>query len=262
MLGAVGTISNQVETVTTRLPARVRVDKTPAHDGHRRNDVNIDQVEEALSTAESAVAEGGGLAGTGFWRAVGATKRDPGLVDRYASRIAEVDRRAFLGWAVFSVGAGVGTALMALATLAGVALIFWSYGLPDPWNGLVMLGGGGGVLVTTTHGLGHLAVGRLAGMRFTHWFVGSLSRPQPGVKVDYATYLRAGPRSRAWMHASGALVTKIVPFMLLGLVLAGDFPSWAAWLLAAQGVLQIITDALWSVRMSDWKKFRREMSYR
>ncbi|MXX00189.1 MAG: hypothetical protein F4Z79_00990, partial [Acidimicrobiia bacterium] len=60
-----GTISNQVETVTTRLPARVRVDETPAHDGDRRNDVNIDQVEEALSTAERAVAEGGGLVGTG-----------------------------------------------------------------------------------------------------------------------------------------------------------------------------------------------------
>jgi len=79
--------------------------------------------------------------------------------------------------------------------------------------------------------------------------------------VDYDTYLRAGPRSRAWMHASGALVTKVVPFVLLGLVLAGDFPSWAAWLLAAQGVLQIVTDALWSVKLSDWKKFRREMSY-
>ncbi|MDE0231811.1 MAG: hypothetical protein OXI56_05710 [bacterium] len=224
--------------------------------------MNIDRVEEALSASERAVAEGRGLAGTGFWKAVGTVKRNPDLINRYASRIAEIDRRAFLGWAVFSVGAGVGTALMALATLAGAVLVVWSYGLPDPWNGLVMLGGGGGVLVTTTHGLGHLAVGRLAGIRFTHWFVGSLSRPQPGVKVDYDTYLRAGPRSRAWMHASGALVTKAVPFVLLGLALAADFPSWVAWLLAAQGVLQVITDALWSVKLSDWKKFRREMSYR
>ncbi|MDE0234214.1 MAG: hypothetical protein OXM62_04345 [bacterium] len=223
--------------------------------------MNTDLVEEAFSVSERAVAEGRGLAGTGFWKAVGAVKRDPDLIDRYASRIAVIDRRAFLGWALFSVGAGVGTALMAVATLGGVALVVWSHGLPDPWNGLVMLGGGGGVLVTTTHGLGHLAVGRLAGIRFTHWFVGSASRPQPGVKVDYDTYLRAGPRSRAWMHASGALVTKVVPFVLLGLVLAGDFPSWAAWLLAAQGVLQIVTDALWSVKLSDWKKFRREMSY-
>ena len=224
--------------------------------------MSIGLVEEALSASEQAVAEGRGLAGTGFWKVVGAVKRDPDLIDRYVSRIAEVDRRAFLSWAAYTVGIGVGTALMAWATLGGVVLVVWSYGLPDPWNGLVMVGGGGGVLVTTTHGLGHLAVGRLAGIRFTHWFVGSLRRPQPGVKVDYDTYLRTGPRSRAWMHASGALVTKAVPFVLLGLVLGGDFPPWTAGLLAAQGVLQIVTDALWSVKLSDWKKFRREMSYR
>ena len=224
--------------------------------------MNIDLLEEALSASEQAVADGRGLAGTGFWRAVGTVKRNPDLIERYAPRIAEIDRSAFLGWAALTVGAGIGTALMALATLAGVALVVWSYGLADPWNGLVMVGGGGGLLVTTTHGLGHLVMGRMAGIRFTHWFVGSLRRPQPGVKVDYNTYLRAGPRSRAWMHASGAIVTKVVPFVLLGLVLAADYPSWAAWLFAAQGVLQIITDALWSVKFSDWKKFQREMAYR
>ena len=224
--------------------------------------MNIDNLEDAISASEEAVADGKGLAGAGFWKAVGTVKRHPELVDRYAPRIAEIDRRAFLRWAAFTVRAGAGTAFMVLATLAGVALVVWSHGLADPWNGLVMLGGGGGVLVTTTHGLGHLAVGRMAGIRFTHWFVGSLSRPQPGVKVDYDTYLRAAPRSRAWMHASGALVTKAMPFVLLGLVLSADYPSWAAWFLVAQGVLQIITDALWSVKLSDWKKFRREMAYR
>lgn len=219
-------------------------------------------IQKALSAARDAVEAGEGLGGTGFWKAVASLKRNPELVGRYGPQVAEIDRNAFLGWAAFTVRAGVGTALMVLATLVGVALVTWSYGLPDPWNGLVMLGGGGGVLVTTTHGLGHLVVGRMAGIRFTHWFVGSVRRPQPGVKVDYDTYLRAGPRSRAWMHASGALVTKVIPFALLIPVSLGDFPSWTAWLLAAQGVLQVLTDALWSVKLSDWKKFRREMAYR
>ena len=218
-------------------------------------------VEKALSAARQAVEEGGSLAGTGFWKAVGTVKRHPGLVDRHASRIAQIDRQAFEGWALFTLSARVGTALMLLATLVGVALVAWSPGLPAPWNGLVLLGGGGGILVTTTHGLGHLVAGRLAGIRFTHWFIGSWSKPQPGVKVDYHSYLRASPRSRAWMHASGALVTKVVPFLILIPALSFDFPSWAAWLLAGQGVLQIITDAVWSVKLSDWKKFRREMSY-
>ena len=218
-------------------------------------------VDEALSAARRAVDAGEGLAGTGFWKAVGTVKRHPGLIDRYAPRIAEIDRQAFEGWALFTVGAGVGTALMVLATLVGVALVAWSPSLPDPWNALVLLGGGGGILVATTHGLGHLVVGRIVGIRFTHWFVRSVTWPQPGVKADYNTYLRASPRSRAWMHASGALVTKVIPFAILPVALSSDFPSWAAWLLLAQGALQIFTDAVWSVKVSDWKKFRREMSY-
>lgn len=218
-------------------------------------------IEEVLTAAEQAVEAGAGLAGTGFWKAVGTVKSTPHLVDHHGSRIAEIDRRAFLQWALFSVGVKAGTTLMGLFTLLGLFLVVWSHALPDPWNGLVLLGGGGGVLVATTHGLSHLVVGRMAGIRFTHWFVGSLTRPQPGVKVDYDTYLRASPRSRAWMHASGALVTKVVPFAILVPALSADFPSWAAWLLLGQGVLQVFTDAVWSVKISDWKKFRREMSY-
>ncbi len=46
-------------------------------------------------------------------------------------------------------------------------------------------------------------------MRVIYWFVGTIRRPQPGVKVDYASYLRAPPRQRAWMHASGAIVVEV-----------------------------------------------------
>ena len=219
------------------------------------------EIDQTLSAAQAAVDADAPLAGTGFWKAVASVKAQPELVDQFAHRIAEIDRKAFLRWSFLAVGAGIGTAVMGLATLFGVALVVWSFNLPDPWNGLAMLGGGGGVLVMTTHGLGHLVAGRVAGIRFTHWFIGSPHRPQPGVKVDYSTYLRASPRARAWMHASGALVTKAVPFALLVPATGAEFPTWTLWLLLGQGVLQIFTDAVWSVRTSDWKKFRREMSY-
>ena len=219
------------------------------------------KIEESLSAAQQAVQAGESLAGTGFWKAAGAVKSDPELIDKYASRIAAIDRQAFRNWALLTVSAGVGTLLMSMATLVGIALVIWSLGLTDPWNGLVLLGSGGGLLVTTTHGLGHLVVGAATGMRFTHWFIASWSRPQPGVKVDYDSYLRVAPRSRAWMHASGAIVTKVLPFVFLWVAAASGMPRWTAWLLLAQGVLQILTDAVWSVKVSDWKKFRREMSY-
>ncbi|HEX6131344.1 MAG TPA: hypothetical protein VF044_06405, partial [Actinomycetota bacterium] len=66
------------------------------------------------------------------------------------------------------------------------------------------------------------------------------------------------PSSRAWMHASGAIATKLAPFLALAWYPASAARWWAAAALVALGVLQIVTDVLFSVRSSDWKRFRRE----
>ena len=60
------------------------------------------------------------------------------------------------------------------------------------------------------------------------------------------------------MHASGAIATKLAPFVALAFWPASDAPWWSAAALVALGVLQIVTDILFSVRSSDWKKVKRE----
>ena len=50
--------------------------------------------------------------------------------------------------------------------------------------------------------------GAWSSIRFTDYFVGGPPPPRPGLKTDYATYLRADPGSRAWLHASGAIATQ------------------------------------------------------
>jgi hypothetical protein len=117
------------------------------------------------------------------------------------------------------------------------------------------------VLLATTHDLAHWAVGRAVGIRFTGFFIARPSRPQPGIKIDYATYLRTPPRARAWMHASGALVTKAVPFALIPVAVAARAPRWIAVILMLVGVAQVATDVLFSTKTSDWKRFRREMRH-
>jgi hypothetical protein len=116
------------------------------------------------------------------------------------------------------------------------------------------------VLLASTHGLGHLVVGRIVGSRFTVWFAG-YRRPQPGVKTDDATYLRTPARSRARMHESGAIVTKVVPFLLLLAAIWFGIPAWAVIVLAIVAVGQVIADVAWSTRPSDWAKYKREMRY-
>lgn len=219
------------------------------------------EIDSALNAAEVQIAVGDApqLRGTGFWPAVRAVKSEPGLIDQFSDRIGAIDRAAFNGWARLVVPIWIGTILAIVGVLVGGSIVSASAVVPQ-WNGIVFLAGTG-VLIGTTHGLGHLVVGFIGGIRFYAWFIGA-GRPQPGVKTDYGTYLRATPRARAWMHASGAIVTKAVPFLLIPVATAiSSVPMWVTWALLALGVVQLLTDILWSTKSSDWAKFRREMVF-
>ena len=104
----------------------------------------------------------------------------------------------------------------------------------------------------------HWVYGRFAGIAYTDSFLGGPPPPRPGLKTDYATYLLADPAARAWFHASGALASKIAPFIAVAISPATNAPGWAVAATAAFGVLTIVTDVLFSGKLSDWKKFKRE----
>jgi hypothetical protein len=219
------------------------------------------EIDTALIACEVQIGIGiiPDLTAARFWAAVHAVKADPELVDQFADRIGVIDRVAFGSWARIVVPLSKGTTAAVIGALVGAALIVESEFLPS-WNGVVFMVGTG-ILIGTTHGLGHIVVGTIGGIRFTTWFVGR-GRPQPGVKTDYATYLRATPRSRAWMHGSGAIVTKAIPFLLIpASLLMSAIPTWIPIVLLILGIAQIATDVAWSTKSSDWAKYRREMKH-
>jgi hypothetical protein len=216
-------------------------------------------IERALAGCEQALAAGNtpDLRALGFWRAVAAVKRRPELVDRFAARIAAIDRQAFRRRIRLVFPVDLGIALHIGGLIVDLVFLAVALGAAHPWREVLVLVGTAGLLVAT-HGLGHLAVGALVGIGFTDWFF-DLPRPYPGFKIDYASYLRASPRQRAWMHAAGAIVTKLVPFLVIPYALAIGTETWAVLVLVALAVVQIVFDLVFSVRASDWKKFRREM---
>jgi hypothetical protein len=194
----------------------------------------------------------------GFWRLLARVKVDPVLAHHWAEQAGRIDRKAFeertrlrvpvwFGNAVLVVGTLAGAAAVAFALItdseeiAGLALIFAAL----DWS-------------TTFHAPAHWLVGRAMGMRFLAYFVRGLP-PFPGLKIDYATYLRVAPEARAWMHASGAVASKVGPILVLAFWRASGAPGWAAWAILGYGVLIIGTDVFISTRTSDWKRFRREM---
>lgn len=222
---------------------------------------SAEDVGAALERIEAEVDAGStDLRALGFWRLVERVKRDPGLVALHADRIGRIDRAAFLAWVGRRrISAGVGTGVLALGALGGLAAAVAATAVRSPtWSGLLLVGAGASWSVTL-HAPTHHLVGRLVGIRFTDYFLGGPPPPRPGIKTDYATYLRADPVARAWMHASGAIATKLAPFAALAFYPASAAPAWAAVALVVLGVAQIVTDAVFSVRSSDWKKVRREL---
>ena len=216
-------------------------------------------VERIITASERALAAPGrpDLRALGFWRAVTAVKRRRELVERYATRIAAIDRHMFRRRVRLVVPVDLGIVLHIGGLIVDLLFLALALGAAHPWREILVLLGTAGLLAAT-HGLGHLAVGALFGIGFTDWFF-DLPRPYPGFKIDYASYLRASARQRAWMHAAGAIVTKLVPFLVIPYAVAIDTETWAVLLLVALAVVQIVFDLVFSVRASDWKKFRREM---
>jgi hypothetical protein len=213
-----------------------------------------------LDRVEAAVAAGNNdLRALGFWRVVSQVKADPALVEGYAERIGAIDRAAFLARVKRRLPVWAGNLILLVEALIGaLAIGFALRSATTPvWAGLLLIFAGG-LWTVSFHCPVHWLVGRAVGIRFTDYFVAGPS--PPGLKSDYATYLRADPRSRAWMHASGALGTKLAPFLALVFWPASGAPWWSAVALIALGAVVITTDVLFSVKSSDWKKFRREMA--
>lgn len=223
--------------------------------------MTADEIEAVLTAVEAEITASGtaDLRGAGFWRAVAGVKRDQELTDRFAGRVGAIDQTVFREWAPITISMAIGTTLALAATVLGLGLIGAAYYAEEPAASLLFLAGTA-VLLGATHGLGHIVVGRLVGIRFTVWFAG-YRRPQPGVKTDYASYLRTPARARAWMHASGAIVTKAIPFLLIPSAFIAGISPWAIVVLVVLAVGQVITDVAWSTKSSDWAKFRREMRY-
>ncbi len=217
-------------------------------------------IDRALAACEQQLQAGHtpDLQELGFWRAVAAVKRRRDLVDPYASRIAAIDRETFRRRVRLTFPIAVGIVLVIGGLLVDLVFLAIANGAPHPWREILVLVGTGGLDIAT-HGPAHLVVGALVGIRFTDWFIDVAKLRPPGFKTDYASYLHASPRGRAWMHAAGAILTKLTPFLVVPYALAIDTDAWAVGLLLVLGVGQVVSDIVYSTKKSDWKKFRREM---
>jgi hypothetical protein len=216
------------------------------------------KVREAFARIEVAV-DGGNrdLRALGFWRLVAGVKRDPAVADRWADQVGRIDEKAFRAGVRVRAPVWVGNLILLSGVGAGAACIVVARAATSEVVAGVALILAGGLWSVSTHCIAHWLVGRTVGIRFSNYFVAGFP-PRPGLKTEYASYLRADASARALMHASGAIATKLSPFVALVFWPGTEAPWWAAAGLLALGVLQIVTDVLFSVRSGDWRKVKRE----
>jgi hypothetical protein len=217
------------------------------------------EIRASLDRIEAAVGEGTtDLRALGFWKVVARVKPDRLLVHEHADQIGRIDTAAFRAGVRLRVPVWAGNLLLLAGIVAGGVAVWLAFVWDSPpWKGLALLVAGV-IWAIAVHSPAHWLVGRAIGIRFTDYFMGGPPPPRPGLKTDYATYLRADPDSRAWMHASGAIATKLAPFVALAFWPASGAPWWSAAALLALGLFQIVTDVTLSTKSSDWKKFARE----
>lgn len=219
--------------------------------------IDVAEAERILDRAQAAQADGSGIEGTGFWRAVALLRTRRAVAERLAAKAAAIDIREFDEKVKLKLPIGPGITLLALLSFFGGMALPLSRALEGWWRDLFFLGGFG-ALEIGTHTLTHWFIGRAMGIRFTHVFIGGPPPPRPGAKIDYASYLLVPPRHRAMMHASGAIITKVLPFGLIPVANWAGVSGWMIWLLVVVGVGQVVTDVLFSTKTSDWKRAKRE----
>jgi hypothetical protein len=223
----------------------------------------LDRIEAAVDGGDTDLRR------LGFWRVVALVKLDDDLVERYAEQVGRIDGKAFRARLRTRAPVWVGVALQLLGILGAVGVVafaVWNAGAgPDRVLDVRVASGVGlpvaaFMLAAGIHTFTHLVVGWAVGIRFTDLFFAIPPPPLPGLKTDYASYLRTGPVARAWMHASGAIATKLAPFAVLAFARAAAAPSWTVVILVVLGLFQVSTDVLFSTKRSDWKKVRRELA--
>jgi hypothetical protein len=213
-----------------------------------------------LDRIEAAVASGQtDLRDLGFWRVVATIKGDPALIEALADQVGRIDAAAFRARVRPVLPVWLGNLLLLGETGVGIAAIVVASKTHGTVAGLALLVAAG-TWAIGVHGPTHWLVGRAVGIGSTGYFLGGPPPPRPGLKTDYASYLRTPARARAWFHASGALATKAAPLVALALSPLTNAPGWAVLLTLGLAILMIVTDLLFSVKTGDWKKVRRELA--
>ncbi len=174
--------------------------------------------------------------------------------DELLEKIETISRKRFKERVSFTLGVTSGNLLEGALTIAAIALVFW---VNSFWIFYVIAL----VLMTTLHPLSHFLIGRLVGIRFTHYYLNGPARIEPTLRIDNFSYLKISGKKRALMHVSGVVGTVAAPLFVCAIAIykgAND----AAMNLFIIFLLLIVFELLTSTKIGDLMKAKREYGFK
>ncbi|MBS1263478.1 MAG: hypothetical protein MAG715_00660 [Methanonatronarchaeales archaeon] len=241
------------------------------------------EVEDRLVEMLDELGSGEDVDTSEFWSIVERVKEDPELRGDLANLVGEVDGALFKKSSLLRLPLLLGNVLELALASAGLALLYLALVPADvpPVAGFSQAAVRGATFVVAqfalaaaVHPLAHQVVGRLNGIRFSFYFLNGPARIEPTVKTNYATYLKASPRGRARMHASGAVATNLASLAVLLVGIVAEAPSWATVVMAAVFLLGALNEVvpavlarfgraeMFDMRRTDTYRYLREKRYR
>ena len=192
--------------------------------------------------------------GKEFLSIVNEIKKDKINDDELLIQIENISRKRFDGKVSLTLGVFSGNLLEIIATIAAIVLAFR---VDADW----MLYLCALILMATLHPLSHYLTGRLAGIRFTHYYLNGPALIEPTLRINYFSYLKATGMKRALMHASGVFGTLCAP-LVMALIALDKGAIGVAMNLMYFFLLLIVFELLTSMKIGDLMKAKREYGYR
>ncbi|MEM4302182.1 MAG: hypothetical protein QXF36_02135 [Candidatus Caldarchaeum sp.] len=171
----------------------------------------------------------------------------------------------------FKISLAAGNLISILGTAAAYILL-WLQPLQIPGGRLVTGLISFLLLWFFTHDLAHYVVGKLAGIRFSNYYIGlsNIVRlnilPKPfktlpvalGIKIDRAN-TRASPRGYAAMYAAGPIASMLFPLTVPIIMLSSNPNSLAAQILLLIAIANIIFTSIFSPKAGCIAKARKAL---
>jgi len=206
-----------------------------------------------------------------FWKLVDEVKKNKELAGEFAGIIGKIDSKLFDSKIKRRLSYSAGTVVELFGALIGIVILIYAVKtqqrVAESISALLYLFSAI-ALMTALHPISHSIAGKIYGIKLNFYFLNGPLLIEPTLKVDYESYIKAEPKSRAMFHLAGAINSTVTTLLVFVVSLAFNAPPLAkviSFLWFAFTVLSELIPVIFiklGVKKILFADFRKSDSYR